>query len=309
MANDSTRREFLRTSLAGALGAAVGARTLLAGAPADIAKRLGVCSWSLQPTSAEDFFTKLAATGLTRTQIALDPIRENAKGAWTDFGALCAKRGVTCVSGMIATVGEDYTTLESIRRTGGVVPDATWPETWKNIQANADLAQRMGLPLVTFHAGFLPHEERDPSFATLLARLRQIADLFAAKKIAVGLETGQETADTMAAFLKTLDRANVGVNFDPANMILYDKGDPVAALRTLGPWVKQCHMKDAVRTKTPGTWGEEVRLGTGQVDWKGFFHALDAAGFKGDLNIEREAGDQRVADIRAAREFLERLVV
>jgi sugar phosphate isomerase/epimerase len=68
-------------------------------------------------------------------------------------------------------------------------------------------------------------------------------------------------------------------------------------------------MKDAVRTKTPGTWGEEVRLGTGQVDWKGFFRALDAAGFKGDLSIEREAGIQRVADIRAAREYLERLVV
>ena len=106
-----------------------------------------------------------------------------------------------------------------------------------------------------------------------------------------------------------VDRPNVGVNFDPANMILYDKGDPVAALRTLGPWVKQCHMKDAVRTKTPGTWGEEVRLGTGQVDWKGFFRALDAAGFKGPLNIEREAGSQRVADIRAAREYLEKLAL
>jgi sugar phosphate isomerase/epimerase len=68
-------------------------------------------------------------------------------------------------------------------------------------------------------------------------------------------------------------------------------------------------MKDAVRTKTPGTWGEEVRLGTGQVEWTAFFRALDAAGFKGNLNIEREAGNQRVADIRAAREYLERLVV
>ena len=63
---------------------------------------------------------------------------------------------------MIGTVGEDYTTLESIKRTGGVVPDAHWPETWKNIQADAELAQRMGLTLVTFHAGFLPHEESDP---------------------------------------------------------------------------------------------------------------------------------------------------
>ena len=309
MHNDTTRRDFLKASLAGAVGAALGTRPLHAAAAVDVNARLGVCSWSLQPSSADDLFTKLAATGVSRIQIALDPIRENAKGAWADFATRAKARGVSCVSGMIGTVGEDYTTLESIKRTGGVVPDGTWPETWKNVQADAELAQRMGLALVTFHAGFLPHEESDPSFATLLARLRQIADLFAAKKIEVGLETGQEAADTMAVFLRKLDRANVGVNFDPANMILYDKGDPVAALRTLGPWVRQCHMKDAVRTKTPGTWGEEVRLGTGQVDWKGFFRALDAAGFKGNLNIEREAGNQRVADIRAAREYLEKLGV
>jgi sugar phosphate isomerase/epimerase len=309
MDNHTTRRDFLKASLAGAIGTAFGTRVLGAVAPAGLADRLGVCSWSLQPSSADDLFTKLASTGISRIQIALDPIRENAGGAWSDFAARAKGRGVTCVSGMIGTVGEDYTTLESIKRTGGVVPDGTWPETWKNIQADAELAQKMGLPLVTFHAGFLPHEESDPSFAKLLARLRQVADLYAAKKMQIGLETGQEAADTMAVFLKKLDRPNVGVNFDPANMILYDKGDPVAALRTLGPWVKQCHMKDAVRTKTPGTWGEEVRLGTGQVDWKGFFRALDAAGFKGNLNIEREAGNQRVADIRAAREYLEKLAV
>jgi sugar phosphate isomerase/epimerase len=199
--------------------------------------------------------------------LALDPIRENAKGAWTGFQSQCAARGVTCVSGMISTVGEDYTTLESIRKTGGVAPDSTWPETWRNIQADADLAQRLGLTLVTFHAGFLPHEESEPLFAKLLARLRQIAGLFAAKQITIGLETGKEEAATLAGFLKKLDRANVGVNFDPANMILYDKGDPVAALRTLGPLVKQCHMKDAVRTKTPGTWGKKRASAPGR--WTG----------------------------------------
>ena len=307
MGNRATRRGLLKASLAGAIGAAFGAGRIRAGAPLDVVKRLAVCSWSLQPASADDLLTKLASTAVARLQVALDPIRENANGAWTDFAGRCARRGVTCVSGMMGSVGEDYSTLDSIKRTGGVVPDATWPETWKNIQADAIVAERLGLTFVTFHAGFLPHEERDPSFAKLLARIRQIADFLAARNIALGLETGQEEASTLAAFLKKLDRRNVGVNFDPANMILYDKGDPVAALRTLGPWVRQCHLKDAVRTKTPGTWGEEVRLGTGQVDWEGFFGALDLAGFTGNLCIEREAGNQRAADIRAAREYLERL--
>jgi sugar phosphate isomerase/epimerase len=189
------------------------------------------------------------------------------------------------------------------------VPDAHWDQNWRNIQTVASIARRFRLKLVTFHAGFLPHAEEDPSFQKLLDRIARVADLFAAQGIALGFETGQETADTLAAFLTKLNRPNVGVNFDPANMILYDKGDPIAALRTLGPWLKQCHIKDANRTKAPGTWGEEVVAGTGQVDWPAFFRTLGELGFRGNLCIEREAGMQRVADITAARQLVERLGV
>lgn len=306
MRAEPTRRDFLKASLSGALAAAFAGRRAVAAAPG-LKSRLAVCSWSLEPVSADDLLKKLAATGLQRVQIALDPIRENKGGAWTDVAARTAAQGVALVSGMMGTIGEDYTTLETIRRTGGVVPDATWPGNWKSFEANADLAARLGLKLVTFHAGFLPHEKADPSFAKLQDRLRRTADLFQARGITLGLETGQETADTLVAFLRQLDHEGVGVNLDPANILLYDKGDPVAGVRMLGPWLKQCHLKDAARTKVPGTWGEEVVLGTGQVDWKGFFAALSAAGFAGDLCIEREAGHQREADIRAAREYVERL--
>ena len=306
MKTDPTRRQFLKASVAGAFGAALAGRDAHAAIPA-LKGRLAVCSWSLEPTSADDLMKKLAETGILRTQIALDSIRENKGGAWTDVEGKAKARGVTLVSGMMGTKGEDYTTLESIRRTGGVVPDATWDENWKNIQADADLAAKLGLKLVTFHAGFLPHEESDPTFAKLQDRLRKIADAFQARGIALGMETGQEVPDTLAAFLRKLDHKNVGVNLDPANIILYDKGDPVAAIKVLGPWLKQCHIKDAVRTKVPGQWGQEVVLGTGQVDWKGFFAALQAVSFTGNLCIEREAGNQRVADVRTAREYLERL--
>jgi sugar phosphate isomerase/epimerase len=272
-----------------------------------LSDRLGVCSWSLQPKSADDLLTKLAQTGISKIQIALDPIRENKGGAWTDFAKKCASRNVKCVSGMFATVGEDYSTLESIKRTGGVVPDHTWEENWRNIQADLDLAARLGLPLVTFHAGFLPHDENDPQYRKLQDRIRRIAELFAKRGITLTFETGQETAETLRGFLEKLDCSGVGVNLDPANMILYDKGNPIDALRVLGPWIRQCHMKDARRTKVPGTWGEEVVLGTGEVDWRAFISGLDKLGFAGYLCIEREAGNQRVADIRTAKEFLERV--
>ena len=269
-------------------------------------QRLAVCSWSLQPASPQDLISKLEPIGVRRVQLALDPLREDPAG-WGRTPELLQQAGISIVSGMFGCVGEDYSTLDTIRVTGGIAPDGTWPQNWKNIQATAQLAQRLGLKLVTFHAGFLPHETGDPNFSRLKQRLAQTADIFQTRGIALGLETGQETAAALSAFLRELGKPNVGVNFDPANMILYDKGNPIEALRTLGPWIRQVHIKDARRTKIPGTWGEEVVAGTGEVDWRAFFATLSEIGFTADLCIEREAGLQRVTDIRAARELVERL--
>jgi sugar phosphate isomerase/epimerase len=271
-----------------------------------IAQRLAVCSWSIQPTDPNNLVTQLQAIGISRVQIALDSIRERP-GVWGKILEVFRRNNITLVSGMFGTIGEDYSTLESIRRTGGVAPDATWNENWRNIETNAVIARQLRLKLVTFHAGFLPQEESDPAFKKLYDRVTLIADRFAAKGIDIGFETGQETAETLRAFLIRLNRPNVGVNFDPANMILYDKGNPIDGLRALGPWLKQCHIKDAVRTKSAGTWGEEVVVGLGDVNWQQFFSVLRELKFNGDLCIEREAGPQRVSDISAARKFLESL--
>ena len=248
----------------------------------------------------------MAEIGLSRVQLALDPLRDDP-AVWGRSPQLFQQAGITIVSGMFGCVGEDYSTLDTIRVTGGIAPDSTWAQNRKNIQTTVALTQRLGLKLVTFHAGFLPHDPQHPNFAKLKQRLSEVAELFSARGIAVGLETGQETAPVLADLLQHLDRPNVGVNFDPANMLLYDKGNPIEALRTLGPWIRQVHIKDALRTKVAGTWGEEVMAGTGEVDWPAFFATLQEVGFNGDLCIEREAGDHRVADIRAAREMAEKI--
>ena len=268
-----------------------------------LTERLAVCSWSLQPASPADLAAKLETTGIRRIQLALDPLRDLPK-VWGETAALFRQKGITIVSGMFGCVGEDYSTLETIRLTGGIAPDATWEQNWDNMRTTAALAHELGLKLVTFHAGFLPHEEKDPNFAKMLRRLSETADVFKAAKIALALETGQETAPVLVQLLQALKRRNVGVNFDPANMILYDKGNPIAALRVLGPWIRQVHIKDARRTKVPGTWGEEVAAGTGEVDWQAFFATLRELNYKRDFVIEREAGTQRVADVQAAREMV-----
>lgn len=79
-------------------------------------------------------------------------------------------------------------------------------------------------------------------------------------------------------FLEELNHPALAVNFDPANMILYDKGNPIEALQTLSPWIKHVHIKDAIRTQTPGTWGPEVPWGSGQVGGEKFLKTLKKIG-------------------------------
>ncbi len=272
------------------------------------AERLAVCSWSLLPTDPADLVAKLLAVGIRRVQLELDPLWQNPE-IWGATEKLFRQNEITIVSGMCRCVGEDYSTLDSIRETGGIAPDATWEQNLRNLRSAAALAKKLKLKLVTFHAGFLPHDESDPTFKKILQRLDVVADIFMVHNILVGLETGQEAAPALAKLLHKLGHPNIGVNFDPANMILYDKGDPVKALHTLAPWIRQVHIKDARRTKVPGTWGAEVPVGTGEVDWQKFFATFKQVIFNANLAIEREAGTQRVADIRTAKAVVEKTFV
>ena len=265
---------------------------------------VAVCSWSLRAENPAQLVECVRATGARAVQLALTGVAENP-AVWSETFARLADAGVEVASGMLETVGEDYSTLDTIRATGGVVPDATWPATQARAVEVARIAGAHGVRLVTFHAGFIPHEsgaERDKLFA----RLREIARIYRDHGARIAFETGQESADTLAHALDLLGDDTIGVNFDPANMILYGMGDPVAAVARLAPRIAQVHVKDATPTATPGTWGSEVRVGTGSVDWSAFLAAIAKVPATVRLAVEREAGDDRVGDIRAAIELLAR---
>jgi sugar phosphate isomerase/epimerase len=114
------------------------------------------------------------------------------------------------------------------------------------------------------------------------------------------METGQETAEDLAAFMRQINHDALGVNFDPANMILYDKGDPIEALKLLAPWIKHVHIKDAVKAEVKGNWGTEVPWGEGQVGADRFMETLTSISYNGAVAVEREAGEKRIEDIKSA---------
>ena len=268
--------------------------------------RVGVCSWSLRPGGPEELAERVLAAGLSAVQLALEPLRTRA---WDEGHTrkVLAGAGIEVLSGMMGMRGESYASLASIRATGGLRPDAHWEANLAAARANAALAHRLDLALVSFHAGFLPRDAGDPERAKLVARLAAVIDAFAEEGVAVALETGQEDAETLLGVLEALGRCSVGVNFDPANMLLYGMGEPVEALERLAPWVRQIHVKDARRSPVAGEWGTEVAVGAGEVDWAAFFRVLRARGLDVDLVIEREAGEDRVGDVRAARALVARL--
>lgn len=269
--------------------------------------RIGVCSWSLEPEDLDALVERTSATGVTAIQLALNPVRLGVMGLEKTQRRL-REAGISIASGMMAMEGEDYSTLESIRETGGVAPDATWAANRRAAGELAQIASELGIGLVTLHAGFLPDQPDHPRWEVMVARLRELAGRFGERGAQVALETGQESATTLSRVLDALARERVGVNFDPGNLILYGNGDPVPALQLLAPWVVQVHVKDALPSLTAGRWGTEVPVGRGAVDWAAFLGALRHCPQVTTLVIEREAGSNRVDDVIDARRFLESVI-
>lgn len=260
---------------------------------------LSVCSWSLR-ADLQGVSQALKQLGIGHVNLALKPVfLEN--GA-TYLNAI--KQQPWHISA--TTIGffhEDYSSLESIRATGGIVPDEHWDENRERVLRSIAITADFGVPYLTLHAGFI--EEDDPmKVRRFRDRLVCLADAAGERGISLLMETGQETAPCLRNLLEKMDHPALGVNFDPANMILYGKGDPVEAVRVLGRWIRHVHIKDACATRVPGTWGTEVPWGQGQVGGEAFLRALKEIGYSGVLAIEREAGDDRLGDIRLAAEAL-----
>ena len=266
--------------------------------------RVGVCSWSLLAPDARTLAERARATGVSAVQLALDPIRLGVMSV-EDVRRSLEDAGLALASGMMAMEGEDYSSLPAIRETGGVTPDSTWAANRTAAKELSRIAEELGIGLVSFHAGFLPEEPGHPRWDVVIGRLRELAGVFGERGAQVALETGQESVVTLSRALDALSRQRVAVNFDPGNLILYGSGDPVTALRALAPRVVQVHVKDALPAGEAGSWGTEVPVGEGAVDWAALLSALRGCSQVTTLVIERESGPNRLTDVSRARAFLE----
>ena len=174
----------------------------------------------------------------------------------------------------------------------------------------ADFAAWLGVPAIITHCGFIPENLTDPEFEPVVDAIREVAEHCAKRGIEFWFETGQETPVVLLRTIQKVGTGNLGINLDPANLILYGKGNPIDALDVIGPYVRNIHVKDGFYPTDGDRLGREVPTGQGKVRFPEFISRLKAIGFTGELVIEREiSGEQQIRDIRQTVDDLKRWLV
>ena len=247
----------------------------------------------------------VASLGVTCGQLGVHGAAELTPAAAEKWRAALEHHQLEVVTAFLSFEGESYASIPICSQTVGYVPPGTRRERELRTYAVSDFAHSLGIPGVAAHIGCLPEDPSDPEHRAVLELLRRVCDHCAHNGQTFALETGQEPAAALLEFLRAVDRPNLGVNFDPANMILYGSGDPMEALRTLGEHVLTVHCKDGTWPATAGAWGQETPLGDGDVGMQRYVRTLREVGYAGPLVIEREiVGEEQRADIRQAIDLL-----
>lgn len=188
-----------------------------------------------------------------------------------------------------------------------------------------DITEKLDSHVVTNHIGVVPSDTASREYKNMVYALRAVGRYAMLKNIVIAIETGPETPELLLQFLKDVDCKGIGVNMDPANLIMVQGSDPAAATRLLAPYIVHTHAKDGNRiqpcdpvkvydafaeggfqklVEETGELFREMPLGQGQIDWDAYLSALKEIGYDGYLTIEREVGEKPEQDIAEAVAFL-----
>ncbi len=229
------------------------------------------------------------------------------------FKKKCDDAGITITCVFCGYEAESYADIATTAKTVGLVPLETRKARLQETREISDFTKLLNVDAIGLHIGFVPQDTQSESYLDLVKSTQDLLDYVAANGQNVHLETGQESAEHLLHFIADVNRQNLYINFDPANMILYGTGEPIAALKKVAQHVRSIHCKDATWAAegVRGTaWGCEVPLGTGDVGMKNYLQTLKEIGYTGPLTIEREIPEdpvQQKADIGSAVELLTNL--
>jgi sugar phosphate isomerase/epimerase len=225
---------------------------------------------------------------------------------------LCSLRKTTGIeiSALIgAATGPTVYDFYSGPLTIGIMAPPWQASRTRELAQSARFAAKLGVKRVCGHIGFIPENPNDPAYAPGIAAARWLAAIYEKEGIGLDFETGQETPITLLRAIEDIGSPRVGVNFDPANLLMYGKANPQDAMDILGRYVRGFHAKDGDYPSSPRQLGPEKPLGEGRVNFPLLIRKLRETGYDGPLTIEREIeGDQQKEDIRKANLILKELI-
>jgi L-ribulose-5-phosphate 3-epimerase len=267
----------------------------------------------LRCTGQDDPLRALQAVkslGLDTIQVSKLPDRFYTPEGAAEFAGMLRSTGIRANSVVAVFAGESYADRDTVVRTVGFRPLPLIEERLDYLRKCVDFARAIGAGFVTFHMGFLPDNPQDDAYKAMLGAVTDIAGYAAKQNVTISLETGQETGQRLAAFLDRITIARVGVNFDPANVVIYGVDSPSQALKHLVSRVTSVHVKDALLPETPGAMGREVRPGEGRAELRECFRILRESGFSGALIIEnyvaRGLKTDAMDELQFAKAFLQK---
>ena len=186
-----------------------------------------------------------------------------------------------------------------------------------------DLAKELETDVVTTHIGVVPEDPNHDRYKIMQEACFELAEYADSIDAHFAVETGPETSLILKGFLDSLNSTGVGVNLDPANLVMVTGDDPAKAVHNLKKYIVHTHAKDGKQIfyRDPEiVYGIkkdvivtddsfiEVPLGEGSVNWQEYLKALEDIGYNGFLTIEREVGENPEKDIRTAVEFLNNMM-
>jgi L-ribulose-5-phosphate 3-epimerase len=320
------RRRFLQSSVV-ALAACFGSgrKSLIAGAKKEMSMRRSSTTESSQKALGNDgkkplrlgliigmgkdpdaALAKVHELGLPTCQAYFEEFpRELAE----KFTKALLKYGIEATSVVVGGPGKEVWDFYGGPLTIGLVPRETRAARVAHIKKASEFAKECGVAAVQTHCGFIPENPNEELYRETVAAMREVAEYCRRNGQNFRYETGQETPITLVRAIRDVGLDNQGVNFDLANLILYGKANPVDAIEILGPYVQGIHAKDGLWPTNPKDLGEEVAIGKGKVDFARIIARLKEMKYPGAVTIEREiSGAQQMADVRGAKEYLEKLI-
>ncbi|MGB0716362.1 MAG: sugar phosphate isomerase/epimerase family protein [Phycisphaerae bacterium] len=246
---------------------------------------LGVCCWSLSRDDVITGLNEAATLNVRIAQIGFFSAHAMANADTASIKQTAAKHDIRLTGLFVGFEGEDYTSRESLRATGGLMPDSDQSRRSEHVLQAVEHAESMGVPTVVMHAGTAPEDESHPDFDTLRQRMTPLAQEAARRNIALLLETGRESSQAIHRLVSAVDHG-MQVNFDPANFIAMGTDDPIKALRTLKNVIGAVHLKDAVGPQPGNFQGQPAALGQGDAQIPRLVNKLRVFNYEGPLLIE-----------------------